>query len=169
MKIKYLLIFIIIIFLIIIGLNMSEVQNKYFDKKSDYSNFIINKNCKLIDINGDTLLIDKLQKKILFVFTPYSCKTCILNQINQLKQVENSKLDINLIGYFETQRDLIIFTKLSGIKHPIYRTSCEVFFNRLDQYSFDPYFLKFENKEVIFIYNYRSSEDNIINHIINAH
>lgn len=159
----------LIIFLIIIGLNMSEVQNIYFDKKSDYSEFIINKNCKLIDINGDTLSIDKLQKKILFIFTPYSCKTCLLDQINQIKQVENSKLDINFIGYFETQKDLFIFTKLSGIKYPIYRTSCEIFLNKLDQYSFDPYFLKFENRKVIFIYNYRSSEDNLINYIVNMY
>lgn len=147
-------------------------------KNSNINSVEFNLKCKLKNHSNDTLTLGELRNTLIFVFTPYSCRSCIERNIDQIKKIEEEygeKIILTFICLFDTDRDLMVFGKTNGIKFPLYRP-IDNLFNKDDLYtSYVPFFLSSENNEKTFTIKHHCLEetgatyDFLYNYFIESH
>lgn len=161
---------------IMIGITYYSSSNKKNKDLKEDKELKFNTYCKLKNSNNDTVVLNDLNNKLIFIFTPYSCQNCIefnISQINRIRVEYGNKINIALLCLFDSDRDLTIFKKNNNIQLPTYRCLNNLFEGNHYYTSFDPFFITFDkNRNSFFIIHQCSKEANntynfVYNYFIN--
>jgi hypothetical protein len=132
--------------------HLNERHKEQTQKKLYRTDLEVNLAFVLYDEYDNPIELQSISDKLIFVFTPLTCTSCVIEQLGEIERysADFENLDVVLLGYFDNRRDLRRFkvnNNLSNVTY--YRTNDEILLNRVSSISSIPYFLKIHDNRVV--------------------